>query len=274
MSHEVEYNAFANEQFIRFLSNHEKQQNKAKKRAKADKKKKCGFCSHASSHNITTCPKRLEYRKIGNEYISEHDKARLRERITETMPICHPLQDRKLGIISVIEKRKLTLIKHMIIHRCFATSRLPKYAHMKMSDMLFQVSFINAMGTISDDEKENFITGSCMDILLTKMQTSQKFIYDATIYILDGSAIQREIHGSLHNHQPSLHEASFHSMPPMSMMPVAMSPAPITMSTMPLQIYPSHIPHPPPFSSQLQQPSENGDAHIRDIKHEPSSGMM
>ena len=58
----------------------------------------------------------MKYRSEGREYVNVSDKTELQERIQETMPICHPLVESKVGVMKDMEisKRAVTLKKHLI----------------------------------------------------------------------------------------------------------------------------------------------------------------
>jgi hypothetical protein len=154
-------------------------------REKAMKKNKaprtCTFCKSSIpySHDRNNCPKRIEYERRGTQYTSSNVKTNLRNRIESFMPIFHPVKD------PVINQMSATLIskevKHLIIHKCYATKRSNEYGFLSIISMNFEVSFVDQNGIVTTHHEKQFISGYVLEDLLSALKRSNsRLVIDET----------------------------------------------------------------------------------------------
>ena len=145
--------------------------------------KTCRFCHSVlpKPHGKNTCPLRLQYRHDAREISKQDDKSDLRRRMETEMPIRHPVKDK---VITEMSLRTIQNVRHFVIHKCFAVRKSLNdiYSYLPLTDMNFEVSFIDKNGKIPTAQRKQLISGYVMDNLLGAFKnTEARMIYDGTV---------------------------------------------------------------------------------------------
>lgn len=154
---------------------------KAVRRKKATRN--CTFCksSNPYSHDRNSCPRRIQYERQGTQYMTSNDKTNLRNRMESIMPILHPVKD---PVINEMNSILISKVRHLIIHRCYATKRSNRYGILNIVSMNFEVSFVDQNGIIPTQHERQFISGYIMEDLLSAFKRSDnRLIFDETSHL-------------------------------------------------------------------------------------------
>ena len=146
----------------------------------------CGFCgSTQSGENISNCSKLMQYKRQYCEYIlskSDNGYVHLKNRLQNNLPLNR--NDYPNNIVSMsMESNKG---KHIVISNIWL-KRLsrPQTGPKQISDMLFEISYINRQGDI--EKGKHIICGEELEsaIHIMKIRKKKYFIYDATASQMD-----------------------------------------------------------------------------------------
>lgn len=154
---------------------------KAMKKIKAPRT--CTFCKSSMpfSHDRNNCPRRIEYERRGTQYTSSNDKTNLRNRIESLMPISHPVKE---TVINEMNATLISKVRHLIIHKCYATKRSNDYGFLSIISMNFEVSFVDQNGIVPTRHEKQFISGYVMEDLLSAFKRSDsRLVFDETSHL-------------------------------------------------------------------------------------------
>ena len=102
----------------------------------------------------------------------------------------------------------------MLVKKCYATrkSNDGTYGHFEISEMNFEIAFINSWGHLESNDRNDFISGSCMDALFDSMKSNMRKIYDTTVHLVDdGITIMKRTHHANENRNRYSHVGMIHN---------------------------------------------------------------